>query len=122
MILRINGTIEIAHNLPKYEGKCKNLHGHRIEYLVSFEGDIQEDGMVEDFKELDNIIQIVANRFDHTYLNDFFENPTLEIFAKSFLNSLNQEYERIKRTRKRGRFVKLEMWETSKYGVVVSDE
>lgn len=120
MILRINGTLEIAHNLPNYEGKCKKLHGHRIEYIVSFEGDIHEDGMVEDFKVLDKIIQIVADRFDHTYLNDFLENPTLELFAKYFLNDLNKEYGRIK-NRKRGKFVKLEMWETSKYGVVVGN-
>lgn len=122
MILKIKGTIEIAHHLPKYEGKCKNLHGHRIEYILSFKGDIGDDGMVEDFKSLNRIVKVVADRFDHTYLNDFMENPTLEVFATLFLKILNSEYVSIKMGRKRGKFVELEMWETNKYGVVVTDE
>ena len=118
--LKIKGSMEIAHRLPNYDGKCSKLHGHRVEYIVSFKGELQKDGMVEDFKELDKFIKLVADRYDHTYLNDFFEIPTLEDFAMHFLEELNTEYGYAKQREMRGRFVKLEMWETNKYGVVVT--
>ena len=120
--LKIKGSMEIAHRLPNYDGKCSKIHGHRFEYIVSFKGEVQSDGMVEDFKDLDRIIKIIADRYDHTYLNDLFETPTLEDFAMHFLNELNAEYGYIKQLRKRGKFVELEMWETEKYGVVVTYE
>ena len=118
--LKVKGSMEIAHRLPNYDGKCSKLHGHRVEYIVSFKGEPQKDGMVEDFKELDKFIKLVSDRYDHTYLNDIFELPTLEDFARHFLNELNIEYGYAKQREMRGRFVELEMWETNKYGVVIT--
>ena len=120
--LKIKGTMEIAHHLPNYDGKCSKLHGHRLEYTLSFRGEIGEDGMIEDFKDLDRIIGIVRDRYDHSNLNDLYELPTLENFATHFLDQVNTEYMYAKQQRKRGKFVELEMWETSKYGVVVTYE
>lgn len=121
-ILKIRGTMEIAHRLPNYDGKCSKLHGHRIDYTFSFKGEVGEDGMVEDFKDLERIIKIVVDRYDHSFLNDFFENPTLEDFAMHLLNLVDTEYCFLKQQRGRGKFVELEMWETNKYGVVVTNE
>ena len=118
--LKVKGSMEIAHKLPNYDGKCSKLHGHRVEYIVSFKGELQKDGMVEDFKELGKFIKLVSDRYDHTYLNDVFELPTLEDFAMHFLEELNTEYGYAKQREMRGRFVELEMWETDKYGVVVT--
>lgn len=122
MILKLKGNLEVAHCLPFYNGKCQKLHGHRLSYILDFKGDVGDDGMVEDFKELDKVVGRVADKYDHSYLNDFFENPTLENFAPQFLSEINNTYAYLKGFGKRGKFVKLEIWETNKYGVVVTDE
>ena len=60
--------------------------------------------------------------YDHTYLNDFIENPTLENFATIILDDVNKHYDYYKGFGKAGRFVSIEMWETDKYGVVIENE
>ena len=47
--LKVKGTIEIAHRLPNYNGACKKLHGHGVHYTLNFKGELQDNGMVEDF-------------------------------------------------------------------------
>lgn len=120
MILKVRGSLEIAHSLPNYEGKCTKLHGHTLNYIFNFKGDVGEDGMVEDFKSLDRIIKLVIDKYDHTYLNDFIDNPTLENFAQDLLFNANNTYSYLKGFGKRGQFISLEVWETNKYGLVVT--
>lgn len=122
MILKIKGSMEIAHQLPHYEGKCRKLHGHRLNYIFNFKGDVGTDGMVEDFKTLNSFISMITDKYDHTYLNDYFDNPTLEVFAQHLLNEVNDRYAYFKGFGGRGKFVELEIWETEKYGVVVTYE
>lgn len=120
MILKVKGSLEIAHRLPNYEGKCKNLHGHTLNYIFNFEGEVGEDGMVEDFKTLDSFIKQTIDKHDHTYLNDNFDNPTLENFAQELLFDVNSLYSYFKGFGAKGKFTSLEIWETNKYGVLVS--
>ena len=41
-----------------------------------------ENGMVLDFADVEAVVKReVIDRYDHTYLNDFFENPTAELIA-----------------------------------------
>ena len=120
--LKVKGTIEIAHRLPNYNGACKKLHGHGVHYTLNFKGELQDNGMVEDFKVLKNIINNVIEDYDHTYLNDFIENPTLENFATIILDDVNKYYDYYKGFGKVGSFVSIEMWETDKYGVVIENE
>ena len=120
--LKVKGTIEIAHRLPNYSGACEKLHGHGIHYTLNFKGKLQDNGMVEDFKTLKTIIENVIGDYDHTYLNDYIENPTLENFATIILDDVNKYYDYCKGFGKVGKFVSIEMWETDKYGVVIEDE
>lgn len=120
MLLKVKGELEIAHKLPNYKGVCQFCHGHRYEYEFTFEGYVDENtGMVEDFKFLKECINFVTDKYDHSYLNDYFDNPTLEIFAQEFLNEVNDSYDYFKGFKKKGNFISLEIWETSKYGVKV---
>lgn len=120
MLLKVKGELEVAHKLPKYKGICQFQHGHRLEYTFDFEGSVNKDtDMVEDFKFLKECINSAADKYDHSYLNDYFDNPTLEVFAQKFLEEVNDTYNYFKGFGKNGKFVKLEIWETSKYGVVV---
>ena len=68
------------------------------------------------------IIEKVMKFYDHTYLNDFIETPTLENFATIILDDVNKYYAYCRGFGQAGKFISIEMWETDKYGVVVKDE
>ena len=62
----------MAHALPAYEGKCRNIHGHSYHLHVTVEGQplhqqgAATDGMVVDFHLLKEIVnQYVVDPFDH---------------------------------------------------------
>jgi len=65
-------SFEMAHALPAYEGKCRNIHGHSYKLFVTVEGaplaqsGAPTDGMVLDFHTLKECVEkhIIA-RFDH---------------------------------------------------------
>ena len=120
--LKIKGALEIAHRVPDYEGACSHLHGHCMHYILNFKGKLQDNGMVEDFKFLKEVIEKVMKFYDHTYLNDFIETPTLENFATIIVDDVNKYYDYCSGFGKAGKFISIEMWETDKYGVVVKDE
>ena len=64
-------SFEAAHYLPGYDGKCKNTHGHSYRLQVGVTGRIDRQGMVIDFKELDEFVdQKIIEHLDHTVLND----------------------------------------------------
>ena len=89
----ISKRMEIAgaHNLKlSYESKCSNLHGHNwivIVYCKSEE--LDENGMVIDFK---NIKNIVSDKLDHQYLNEIVDfNPTAENIAKYICDEIGKK-------------------------------
>lgn len=86
---------EASHKLPHYEGACHNLHGHSYKLEVTVGGEVETNtdnpkcGMVIDFKDLKKIVNEVAvDKYDHSYLNDFFENPTAEIMVKQIATDI----------------------------------
>jgi len=75
-----------AHRLHGYDGDCARLHGHNWKVEVMVEGEqLDEVGMVIDFKEIKRHAKAVVAELDHTYLNDHpaFQdhNPTAEHIA-----------------------------------------
>ena len=88
---------EASHHLPHYEGACHNLHGHSYKLEVTVTGNIQVDssnpkcGMIIDFKDLKEIVkETVIDKYDHSYLNDFFPNPTAEIMVLDIAREINK--------------------------------
>ena len=63
-------TFDAAHYLPNYDGPCSNLHGHTYKLQVGIKGEIDESGMVMDFKKLKEMVQSYVNALDHSYLNE----------------------------------------------------
>ena len=105
-------TFEAAHQLPWHDGKCQRLHGHSYRLEVTVTGPVREDGMVIDFAELKTVVdRAVIDRYDHQYLNDFFENPTAEVVAAEVWKSLEAAGLGITRIR---------LWETQDSSVEVS--
>ena len=89
---------EASHKLPYYDGACHNLHGHSYKLEVTIEGDIEKNinnpkcGMILDFKDLKDIVKKVAvDKYDHSYLNDFFPNPTAEIMVRKIAFDIIKE-------------------------------
>lgn len=80
MIVAKKVSFDAAHYLPNYEGKCRNLHGHRWVVELAVKGEVNSStGMVIDFTELNRFLeQKVIERFDHKLVNDEIENPTAE--------------------------------------------
>lgn len=64
---------EMAHALWKYDGDCKNIHGHSYRLFVTLIGTPNEDcndpkfGMVLDFKDLKQMVKAqVVDFLDHS--------------------------------------------------------
>ena len=72
-----------AHRLPRYSGKCFNLHGHNYRFQVVVRGEPDPyTGIFVDFSDVEKLVkEHVLDRVDHTNLNDSIENPTAENIA-----------------------------------------
>lgn len=93
---------EAAHHLPKYVGKCHEIHGHRFEGKVIVSGQVNsETGFVMDYSDLKKIIKEgIVDVYDHKNLNDYFPNPTAEIMSvhmfEIFFHRLRQDFPDVK--------------------------
>ena len=92
--LTTHASFDSAHFLSGYEGKCRNLHGHRwkLEVTVSSEELAQEGqirGMIVDFGELKKDVKDLADEFDHCLI---IERGTLK---EKTMEALEEEEFRI---------------------------
>lgn len=92
--LKVEGAFEAAHRVVNYPGKCDRLHGHnwKVEALVSGT-ELDELGMLVDFKAIKNALKGVLDRFDHRFLNELEPfstgvNPTAENLARIIFEEL----------------------------------
>ncbi len=68
--LKVQGTFSSAHNLRGYKGKCEDLHGHNwIVEIVVKSAQLDNIGMVLDFKYLKKKLSACLEPMDHKYLN-----------------------------------------------------
>ena len=84
LILHTETTIDSAHYLKNYDGKCANLHGHTWFIEVWVKGSprqLDDVGILFDFTH----IKKIKEKFDHKLINelDYFAidipiNPTAE--------------------------------------------
>ena len=72
MLLTKKFSIEMAHALEGYDGKCANLHGHSYHLEVTVEGPAggaqeSNNGMVMDFHAIKELVnRTIIDRYDHT--------------------------------------------------------
>lgn len=69
--LQTSSSFDSAHFLKDYEGKCRNIHGHRwtVEVTVAAEEVAEEGqirGMVVDFKTLKDDLNELTDELDHS--------------------------------------------------------
>lgn len=85
-----------GHYLRNYYGKCENPHGHNYRVLVTLAGrELDETGLLLDFKLLKNLLRPVVDRLDHQMINDldpFIElNPSAENLARYFFQQTAEQ-------------------------------
>lgn len=92
--LKVEGAFEAAHQLPDYPGKCARLHGHNWVVEAVVKGKQLDDlGMLVDFKIVKKALNAVLDRYDHRFLNELepFKtqvNPTAENLARIIFTEL----------------------------------
>lgn len=92
--LKVEGAFEAAHKIKEYPGKCARLHGHNwvVEAVVKGR-ELDELGMLVDFKIIKKALNETLERFDHRYLNELEPfasgvNPTAENLARIIFEEL----------------------------------
>ena len=93
--LMIRGHFDAAHALHGYPGECRNLHGHTWDVEVVVRGsELDEVGIVYDFKTLKEDLAAVIEPLDHAYLNEVppfdSQNPTAENLSRYIFEALER--------------------------------
>jgi 6-pyruvoyltetrahydropterin/6-carboxytetrahydropterin synthase len=135
--LKSEVAFDSAHFLSDYDGKCKNLHGHRWRVVAEIKSETlssekQTNGMVIDFSDLKSALKGICDDLDHSLIYEegslksktiealIDENfklipvpfrPTAENFAKHFFDLLKNKGFNVN---------KVEVYETPNNSVVYS--
>ncbi len=85
-----------GHYLRNYRGKCENPHGHNYKVFVTLIGtELDEAGLLLDFKLLKQVMRPVVDRLDHQMINDLEPfttlNPSAENLARYFYQQTSQQ-------------------------------
>lgn len=106
-------TFDASHFLPKYHGKCENLHGHTYRLAVTLEGEQSEDGLIIDFVILKEVVKTsVIDILDHHHLNDIVSNPSAENMAVWIWEKIVAAFEKRDDLRGKARLFEVRLWET----------
>jgi len=94
--LKIVTDFAAAHTLRDYPGACSRMHGHNWKVEVEVKAnDLDNTGMVLDFKHIRRATQAVIEQYDHQYLNEVapFDtlNPTAENIAATLHKAIAQQ-------------------------------
>lgn len=122
-ILKVEHSFDSAHFLAGYDGKCRNIHGHRWKVEIEVQSDRliddgQLEGMVIDFSDLKKDVKEMVDYYDHAFiiqegtmrketlnclLEDSFKiiivkfRPTAENLAAYFFNYIKEKGYEVKR-------------------------
>ena len=73
---------EMGHRLPEHFGQCKNIHGHSYKMLAEFEGNLDEQGMVIDYYDVEKIINPIIEHLDHAFMVNKNDKVVIEFLEK----------------------------------------
>lgn len=86
---------DAAHRLIDYPGICNRIHGHTYTLVVTVEGKPDDSGMLIDFFDIKKIVEEeVITNVDHTYLNDRYDQPTVENVAQDIFKTLEKKFKK----------------------------
>ncbi len=84
---------EMGHRLPDHFGKCKNVHGHSYKMLVEFSGDLDKNGMIIDYYDVEKIINPVIEKLDHAFMVNKNDKVVLDFLKKMNSKRVVVEFE-----------------------------
>jgi len=72
-ILKTEGSFDSAHFLAGYDGKCRNIHGHRWRVVAEIFGEnLAQEGqtrdMVCDFSDFKKDLKAILDEYDHSLI------------------------------------------------------
>jgi 6-pyruvoyltetrahydropterin/6-carboxytetrahydropterin synthase len=94
MKTRLSRTFKFdaAHRLVDYQGVCGRIHGHTYTLVITVEGEPDARGMLIDFFDLKTLVETaILSRLDHTYLNDMYPQPTVELIAADIFHTMQKK-------------------------------
>jgi 6-pyruvoyltetrahydropterin/6-carboxytetrahydropterin synthase len=111
----VEDSFAAGHYLRNYKGKCENPHGHNYKVKITLIGsELDQAGLLLDFKLLKQVMRPVIDRIDHQMLNDLepFKtvNPSAENIARYFYQETSQQLSDM--TSGRVRVKACTIWET----------
>jgi 6-pyruvoyltetrahydropterin/6-carboxytetrahydropterin synthase len=111
----VDAGFSSGHYLRNYRGKCENPHGHNYKVRVTLTGaELDEAGLLLDFKLLKQVMRPIIDRIDHKMLNDLEPftqlNPSAENLARFFFAETNLQLKDM--TAGRVRVKDCTIWET----------
>lgn len=69
--LTVKSHFDAAHALIGYPGECRRLHGHTWDVECTIKGkQLDEVGILYDFKAIKRKLNTILDRFDHSFMND----------------------------------------------------
>ncbi|MCK9229704.1 MAG: 6-carboxytetrahydropterin synthase [Syntrophales bacterium] len=94
--ITIRKTFSAAHTIT-LGSIGEPMHGHNFAVEISLEsGELDQEGVVADFRDIKRHADAVLKDLDHTYLNDVpaFNNvpPTAENIARHIFDSLERAF------------------------------
>ena len=110
--LQVEDSFDSAHFLKGYEGKCRNIHGHRWKILIEVEGEeLDKQGFVMNFSKIKMYLKELVSQYDHSllierqsmnmeklewlkreyYVIELDFIPTAENFARHFYRELKEK-------------------------------
>lgn len=84
-LITSESSFDAAHFLTNYEGKCKNIHGHRWRVVVTIKGELT-NCMLVDFGDFKKDIKDLCDYFDHSFI---VEKGSLD---KKLFDLLNKQF------------------------------
>ncbi len=111
----VEESFAAGHALRGYRGKCENPHGHNYKVRVTVTGkQLDNIGLLWDFRDLKSAMGQIIERLDHQYLNDLepfrVDNPSAENMAKYFYDETRARLH--KATQGRVQVKDVTVWET----------
>jgi 6-pyruvoyltetrahydropterin/6-carboxytetrahydropterin synthase len=86
------------HGLPEHH-PCSRRHGHNYTIIVELSNtELNKNGFVQDYNDLNPVKEFINNVFDHRYLNDLciayplLEQPTAENIAKTLYDIFKPQF------------------------------
>lgn len=91
-------VFEAAHTLKQRHVNVsdkinsENIHGHTYHASISYEGEVQENGMVKDFGHIKYAVDAIIRDLDHKFLDhvEGLGRPTMENLCLFIANKLQK--------------------------------